>query len=172
MVKRRGYANDPAVLLVDGEVAADSTVGADGVGPGLAAFIPGPGPAHVIFGLEHQGACGTDADAVAAIDTSRVGQWYFKFGGNVGGEAAAGHRNRECILSVYATSFHALVTQDTLGVIADVKLVVYLCRLRDRGTGCAEALRVSVVPLHGRLHRRRTGKIHRRSQKFQHQAPA
>ena len=77
----------PAVLLVDGEVAADSAVGADGVGPGLAAFVPGPGPAHVIFGLEHQGACGTDADAVTAIDTSRVGQWYFKFCGNVGGEA-------------------------------------------------------------------------------------
>ena len=90
MVKRRGYANDPAVLLVDGEVAADSAVGTDGVGPGLAAFVPGSGPAHVIFGLEHQGACGTDADAVAAIDTSRVGQWCFKLCGNVGGETATG----------------------------------------------------------------------------------
>ena len=64
----------PAVLLVDGEVAAHSAVRADGVGPALAAFVPGPGPAHVIFGLEHQSACGTDADAVTAIDTSRVGR--------------------------------------------------------------------------------------------------
>src|SRR6516225_9138373 len=126
MVKCRGYANDPAILLVDGEVAPDSAVGADGVGPGLPAFVPALGLAHIIFRLEHQGACGTDADAVTAIDTSRVGQWYFKLCCNVGGEAAAGHRNRKRILSVYATSFHALVAQDTLGVIADVKLVVNL----------------------------------------------
>ncbi len=114
MVKRRGHANDLAFLLVHGEVAAYSAIRADGVSLGLPAFVPSAGLAHVIFALEHQRAGGADADAVAAIDASRVGQGNVKFRGNVGGEAAAGHGNRKGVLRVYATGFHALVAQNTL----------------------------------------------------------
>src|SRR5271163_4703431 len=109
MVKRRGHANDLAFLLVHSEVTAYAAIRTDRVSLSLAAFIPCAGLAHVIFALEHQGAGGADANAVTAVDASRVGQGNVKFGGNVGREAATGDRNRKGVLRVYAAGFHALV---------------------------------------------------------------
>ena len=70
VVKWRGHANDLAVLLLHGEVAAHTAVRTDGVRLGLTALVPCAGLAHVIFTLEHQRTGGTDTDAVAAIDAS------------------------------------------------------------------------------------------------------
>jgi hypothetical protein len=167
IVERRGHANDLAFLLVDGEIATYAAIRTDGVSLGLAAFVPSAGLAHVIFALEHQRARGADADAVAAIDASRVGKGNVKFSGNVGGEAATCHCNCKGVLRVYAARFHAFVAQNALGVVADVKLVVNFYRLGDCGAGCAEALRMRAVPVHIRLHRGRRGKVYGRSQKFQ-----
>src|ERR1700684_562361 len=73
MVKGRGHANDPAVLLKHGEVAAYSAIRTDGVSLGLEAFVPCAGLAHVIFAFKHQCAVGAATNAVAPIDASRVG---------------------------------------------------------------------------------------------------
>src|SRR3954471_5800617 len=72
VVQGGGDLDDLLVLHVDGERAAHSTVGADGVGGGLAGFVPGFGLAEVELALEHQGAGGADADAVATINAGRV----------------------------------------------------------------------------------------------------
>ena len=135
VVQRRGHANDLAVLLVHGQVATHAAIRTDGVSLGLAAFVPGAGLAHVIFALEHQRAGGANADAVAAIDASRIGQRNVKLRGNVGREAATRHGNGKSILRVYAAGFHALVAENAFGVVADVKIVVDFYRLGDRGAG-------------------------------------
>jgi hypothetical protein len=109
MVKGRGHANDPAVLLKHGEVAAYSAIRTDGVSLGLEAFVPCAGLAHVIFAFKHQRAGGADTNAVAAIDASRVGQRNVEFSRNVGGKTATRHGNRESVLRVHAAGFHALV---------------------------------------------------------------
>src|SRR5579863_4424871 len=166
VVNRRADTHDLAVLLVHGEVAAYAAIRADGVGLGLAAFIPDAGLAHVIFALEHQCACGADTDAVAAIDAGRVGQRNVKLGSNMGGEAAPGHSDGKSILRVYATGFDALIAQDTLGVVADVKIVVNFYRLSDCSACRTEALGMGVVSLQVFLHRGRRGKVYGRSQEF------
>ncbi len=118
MAERRGHANDLTFLLVHGELAAYAAIRTDGVSLDLAAFVPCAGLAHVIFALEHQRACGTDADAVAAIHAGRVGQGNVEFSSNVGGEAAARYGNRKSALRVYAAGLHALVARNAFGVVA------------------------------------------------------
>ena len=143
VVERRSHAHDLAVLLVHGEVAAHAAVRADSVGLGLPAFVPCARLAHIIFALEHQRAGGTDADTVAAIDAGRIGQRNIELGGDMRGEAAAGDGDRESVLRVHSAGFHALVTKNALGVIADVKIVIDLDRLRTvasaspKRSGCA-----------------------------------
>jgi len=56
--------------------------------------------------------------------------------GYVGGETAARHGDGESILRVHTTGFHALVAENALGVVADVKVVVNLNGLRD---GCGSS---------------------------------
>src|SRR5277367_6722017 len=133
VVKRRRHAYDLAVLLVHRKIAAHAAVRTNRVRLSLTVFVPGAGLPHVIFAFEHQRAGGADADAVAAVDTSRVGQGNVELGGDVGGKAAAGHRDGESILRVHAAGLHALVAENALRVIADVKIVVNFDRLGDGG---------------------------------------
>ena len=67
-VERRGDLDDPVVLDVELDRAADAAVRADRVGHGLRRLVPGARLAHVVLGLEHERAGRADADAVAAVD--------------------------------------------------------------------------------------------------------
>src|SRR6185369_4544544 len=199
VVDRGGDLDDLFVLDVDGERAADAAVGADGVGGGLAGFVPGAGFAQVVLALEHQGAGGADADAVAAVHAGGVGQPDVVFGGDAGVEAATGDGDGEGVLSVGAAGLDALVADDALRVVADVEVVVDFHRLAHgrcaasnglvgpvvmpgpRGValvglgarrGGAEALRLRVVPLHVALDLRRGGGIHRGAQQLEDEPAA
>ena len=156
----------------NGEVAAHAAIRTDRIGAGLAGFVPRAGLAHVVFGLEHQRAGGTDADAVAAIHAGGIGQRDIVFGGDVGGEAASGDGDGEGVLRIHAASFHALVAENALGVIAHVEVVIDLDRLGYGRGGGAETLRLGVVALHVGLQRGRGRHVHRGSQEFEHDAAA
>src|SRR5260370_10628948 len=131
----RGDLDDALVLHVHGQGAADAAVRADGVGRGLARFVPGAGLAQVVLALEHQRACRADADAVAAVDAGGRGQRPIVLGRDAGVEAAPGERDRESVLGILAASLDALVAKDALGVVADIKRVVDLGRLADGRRG-------------------------------------
>src|SRR5262249_47408320 len=130
-----------------------------------------------------------NADAVAAVDASRLGQGYVALGGDAGVEAPAGHRDGEGVLGVAAARLHALVTENALGVIADIQIVVDLDRLGDRlgrsvgrmVMACRPAvarlflyrrwtvtLRLSSVVIRILLRVRRGREIDRRGQEFEH----
>src|SRR5688572_3656527 len=131
VIDRRGDLDDLLVLHVDGELAAHSAIGADGVRGGLAGLVPGAGLAHVVLALEHQRARGADAYAVAAVDAGGVRERHVVFGGNAGVEAAPGHGDGEGVLGVHAAGFDTLVADDAFGVVADVEVVVHFHRLVD-----------------------------------------
>src|SRR3989442_909157 len=114
VVKGGGDLDDGVVLDVQVERAADATVAADGRGDLLPRFVPGARLAHVVLALEHQGAGGADADAVAAVDTGGLREADGELGRDAGIEAAAGHRDGEGVLGVGAASLDALKTQYAL----------------------------------------------------------
>src|SRR5215471_17838234 len=136
MVERGGYLDDPVVLDVQFEVAPDPAVGADGGGDGLPGLVPGAVLAHVVLAGEHQGTGGAHPDAVAAVDTRRIGQADVELGGDAGIKPPAGDRDGEGVLRVLAAGLDALVAQDAARVVADIAVVVVLHRLGDR-LGCA-----------------------------------
>ena len=74
MVGRRRHLHDAVVLGVQLQVATHAAEPTHSGGYLLCALVPGPLLAHVVFGLEHQGAGRTHADAVPAVDARRVGQ--------------------------------------------------------------------------------------------------
>src|SRR5258708_18456378 len=148
MAQRRSHADDPVILRVNSEVAANTAVGADGIGASLARFIPGSGLPHVVFALEHQSAGGANANTVSAIDAGRVRQWNIEFRGNVRSKSAAGYGDGESILRVNAAGFHAFVAKNAFRIITDVEIVVDFYRLRHRCVVFTETLRVRVVTLH------------------------
>src|SRR5690606_8686171 len=131
VVVRGGHLDDPVVLDVQGEIAAHPAVGADRGRLRLPALVPGALGAHVELGLERQRPGGTDLHAVAAVDARGVGERGVELGGDRGVEAAAGDADGEGVLPLLAAGVHALVAQDALGVVADVKVVVHLRRLLD-----------------------------------------
>ena len=130
-VEGRRDLHDRVVLDVEVEDAAHAAVGADGLGHRLGRLVPGPGGAHVVLGLEHEGPRGTDADAVAAVDAGGVGQGRRPLGRDPGVEAAPRDGDGEGVLGVLAAGLDALVAEDALGVVADVEVVVDLHRLGD-----------------------------------------
>src|SRR5689334_11356982 len=132
VVEGRGHLDDPVVLHVQFEVAADAAVGADRGGDGLLGLIPGPGLAHVVLALEHQRAGRADPDAVAAVHAGRVGQAHVELSGDAGVESPPGDPDGEGVLGVLAARLHALVAQDAARAITDVAVVVVLHRLGDR----------------------------------------
>ena len=82
--------------------------------------------------LEHQRAGRADRDAVAAVDARRVRQRVGVLGRDARVEAAAGDGDGEGVLPLVAAGVDALVTEDALGVVAHVEVVVDLDRLRAR----------------------------------------
>jgi hypothetical protein len=84
-----------------------------------------------VLGLEHQGACRADADAVAAVDAGGIGEGNRLLGGDSGVEAAPRDGDRERVLGIFAAGLDALVAEDALRVVADVEIVVDLDRLGD-----------------------------------------
>ena len=134
--------DDLVVLDVQREVAADAAVGADRVGLRLARLVPLRRLAQLVLGGEHQRAGRADRDAVAAVHARRVGQRVGVLGRDAGVEAAPGDGDRERVLPLVAAGVDALVTEDALGVVAHVEVVVDLDRLVHGGGGLAVGLLV------------------------------
>src|ERR1700737_4301581 len=90
-------------------------------------------------------------------------------------EPAAAYRDGECVLSILAARFDALVAEDAFRVVAYVELVVDLHGLSDCGalTGRAESIRSRAVTLlPARDLRASQRHVDRRLQKLEHHAPA
>src|SRR5207247_10023479 len=85
---------------------------------------------------EHECSGGADVDAVAAIDTGRFRQRHSVLGRDPGVKPAPRDGDGKGILSVYSAGFHALVTEDAFAVVANIKLIIDLDRLRHRGCHC------------------------------------
>src|SRR6185312_2944674 len=196
VIERRGDLHDRVVLHVQLQAAADAAVGADRLGHGLLALVPGAVLAHVVLALEHQRAGRADRDAVAAVDAGRVGERGRILGRDAGVEPASGHRDRKGVLPVGAAALDALVAEDAFRVVADVALVVHLHGLGDGrgrlavtrvvvpGLGAvARALRcgrgrravplgLRLVLLHPAVHVRRRGQVDAGCQELEHHLAA
>jgi hypothetical protein len=121
--------HDLVVLHVEREIAADATVRADGVGLCLSSLVPRAGGPHVELALERQCTRRAHGDAVSAVDARRVGERHRKLSGDARVETSTGYADRECVLPLVAAGVHALVAEDALAVVANVKIVVDLHRL-------------------------------------------
>ena len=122
----RSDFDDLVVLNVQRERAANTAVWADGVGLRLFFFFPGAGLAHVVLTRKHERSSGADLNAVAAIDTRRVGEIDIKFGRDSNIKSTA--RNTDCksVLPLLTTRVNALVAHDAFGIVAYIQLVVDL----------------------------------------------
>ena len=172
VVEGRSYFHDLAVLGVNGQAATDAAVGANRIRFDLARFIPRALPAHVVFGFEHQGARGADADAVTAIDAGGFWQGNFEFSGDVRADAAPRDRDGKGVLGFDAAGLHAFVAEDALRVIPDVKFVVDFDGLRIIGGVFPEARGIRAIALGVSSERGPGGEIHGRGEKFQHEFSA
>src|SRR5450755_235038 len=143
----RADLDDLVVLNVQGEIAANSAVGADRVGLGLAGLVPGPSLPQLVLRAEHEGAGGAHRDAVPAVHAGGLGQRVRVFGRDAGVETAPRDRDRKRVLELLAACVDALVAEDAFGVIAYVEIVVDL-RRRVHGGG---ALTVGTLVVAGAL---------------------
>src|SRR5437773_6453779 len=147
MVERRRYSHNLPRLRMNREFTAHTAIRTDRFCARLLRLVPGPSGAHVVLGLEHQGARGTHADAIAAIDASGLRKRNIKLRGNMRGKTPPGDTNRKCILRIHTASFHALVAKNALRVVAHVEFVVDFRWLRHRLGPRAESLRPRTVAL-------------------------
>ena len=90
VVRRTRDLEDLVVLDVQRQVAADPAVRAHRVGLGLGGLVPRPGLAHVVLGARHECTGRAHRDAVAAIDTGRVGERDVELGADSRIETATG----------------------------------------------------------------------------------
>src|SRR3954470_21613008 len=161
ILERRRRLDDLAVRDVQPKRAADAAVGTDGIRRRDRLFVPRALRALVELTLCHQGARGTDGNAVPAVHACRVGQRNGELGGDARLEAAPRDRYRERVLVIGAARFDAFVTEDALCVVAHVQLVIDFRRLSDRRGICGIRRRVMpgdrrVTFARGRSSRRRS----------------
>ena len=107
------------VLRVKLKTAADATIGANSLGDVLVFRPPIFRLAKVKFSFELKCVGGTNTDAIAAIDTCRIGQWDFVLGGDAGVVTPSSDGDRERVLRVIPASFNAFVAEDTAVVGAN-----------------------------------------------------
>src|SRR4029077_19486583 len=134
--------HDRIVLHVQVEIAAHAAIRADGLRDRLLFGLPLSRLAQLVLAAEHERAGRADGDAVAAIHARRLGQFHDELGRDARVESAPRDRDGERVLILLAAGVDALVTEDALGVVADVQLVVDLDRASDRGGRLAVRLDV------------------------------
>ena len=132
---------------------------------------------HLVLTTEHQSPSGTDANTIATIHTGGIRQRCRKLGRDARVKATPSHRNSKSILRIGPAGFHAFITEDAAGIVANVQVIINLHRLCDGGrsrsiwrmmmagmamislSACgsrrAKPLRMGTVPLHVVFHRRR-----------------
>ena len=113
----------------------------------LARLVPVVGLAQLVLGREHQRAGRAHRDAVAAVHAGRLGQRIGELGRDPCVESAPRDGDRERVLPLLAAGVDALVTEDALGVVAHVEVVVDLDRRVHRGGRLAVGLLVVTRPL-------------------------
>ena len=118
---------------MQGERAAYATIWADRVRLGLLRLIPSTSLTQLVLTTEHQSTSGTDANTIATIHAGGIRKRCRKLGRNASVETTASHSNSKGILRIGPAGFHAFVTKDAAGIVANVQVIINLHRLCDGG---------------------------------------
>src|SRR5438552_2020243 len=172
MVERRRHLDDPVVLGVQRDGAANAAVPTDRVGLVLARFVPLAGGAHVELAPADQRPGRAHADAVAAVHAGRIGEVDVGLARNLRVESPSGDRDGIGVLGLVATRLDAAVTEDAARHVTHVEVVVEpgWCGYGGRDRNGTEAPGIGAGALELGHELRAAGDVGAARQELQHQA--